>query len=75
MDDQQGDGTEGVFPEGSIQSGKACEPIHHKGDWSDCVGMRRGCEYRINFEIPNYQVSGLRIKGLAVDTQDKNYNA
>ena len=30
---------------------------------------------RINFEIPNYQVSGLRIRGLAVDVQDKNYNA
>lgn len=29
----------------------------------------------INFEIPNYQVSGLRIRGLAVDVQDKNYNA
>lgn len=30
---------------------------------------------RINFEIPNYQVSGLRVKGLAVDVADKNYNA
>lgn len=30
---------------------------------------------RLNFEIPNYQVSGLRVKGLAVDVQDKNYNA
>ena len=29
----------------------------------------------INFEIPNYQVSGLRVKGLAVDVADKNYNA
>lgn len=33
--------------------------------------MRR----RLNFEIPNYQVSGLRIRGLAVDVEDKNYNA
>ena len=31
--------------------------------------------FRINFEIPNYQVSGLRVKGLAVDVADKNYNA
>ena len=30
---------------------------------------------RLNFEIPNYQVSGLRVKGLAVDVADKNYNA
>ncbi|KAK8833162.1 hypothetical protein WA577_002776 [Blastocystis sp. JDR] len=29
----------------------------------------------LNFEIPNYQVSGLRIRGLAVDVEDKNYNA
>lgn len=29
----------------------------------------------IRFEIPNYEVSGLRVKGLAVDVEDKNYNA
>ena len=30
---------------------------------------------RLNFEIPNYQVSGLRIRGLAVDVDDKKYDA